>query len=121
MQKASAIKLPRVTKILFIVSAARVTGVRVVALSSTAVTVSWTPVTLPAAAEYHYTVHYTTVCGTVNISYPASSSSGVVSGLQEGLQYQFSVSVTFNVSGVIYTCIGRELNIAKTCIIHESV
>ena len=81
---------------------------RVVPLNSTAVTVSWTPVTLPAAAEYHYTVHYTTVCGTVNVSYPASVSTGVVSGLQEGLQYQFSVTVTFNVNGTSYS--GRESN-----------
>ena len=83
---------------------------RVVPLNSTAVTVSWTPVTLPAAAAaYHYTVHYTTVCGTVNVSYPGSASSGVVSGLQEGLQYQFSVTVTFNVNGTSYTYTGREL------------
>ena len=87
-----------------------------VALNSTAVTVSWTPVTLQAAAaEYHYTVHYTTVCGTVNVSYPASASSGVVSGLQEGQHYQFSVTVTFNVSGTIYTYNGRELNNSIAC------
>ena len=56
------------------------------ALNSTAVNVSWTPVTL-LDTEYHYTVHYITVCGIVNVSYPASASSGVVPGLQE-LQYQ---------------------------------
>ena len=42
---------------------ARVTGVIVVALNSTAVNVSWTPVTL-LDTEYHYTVHYTGVKGT---------------------------------------------------------
>ena len=42
---------------------ARVTGVIVVALNSTAVNVSWTPVTL-LETEYHYTVHYTAVEGT---------------------------------------------------------
>ena len=77
-----------------------------VALNSTAVTVSWTPVTLQET-EYNYTVHYTTVCGDVNASFLASASSGVVSRLQEGLQYQFSVTLTFNVNGVLYT--GREL------------
>ena len=84
-----------------------------VALNSTAVNVSWTPVTLPAAVEYHYTVHYTTVSqyGTTNNSYPASASSGVVSRLQEGQQYQFSVTLTFNVSGAIYTYAGRELKL----------
>ena len=89
-------------------SIAPVTGVRVVAVNSTAVTVSWTPVTVQDT-EYHYTVHYTTACGTVNVSLPASASSGVVSGLQEGQQYSFSVAVTFNVNGAIYTSTGREL------------
>ena len=96
---------------LCIPSAARVTGVTVVALNSTAVNVSWTPVALQAAVEYHYTVHYTTVYGTTNNSYPASASSGVVSRLQEGQQYQFSVTLTFNVSGAIYTYAGRELQL----------
>ena len=90
-------------------SVARVTGVTVVALNSTAVNVSWTPVTLQET-EYHYTVHYTTMCGTVNVSYPASASSGVVSGLQEGQQYQFRVTLTFNVNGTIDTYTGGELN-----------
>ena len=97
---------------LCIPSAARVTGVTVVALNSTAVNVSWTPVTLQETV-YHYTVHYTTVSqyGTTNNSYPASASSGVVSRLQEGQQYQFSVTLTFNVSGAIYTYAGRELKL----------
>ena len=77
-----------------------------VALNSTAVNVSWTPVTIQET-EYHYTVHYTAMCS-FRVTFPASASSGVVSGLQDGQQYQFSVTVTFNVSGEIYT--GRELN-----------
>ena len=36
------------------------------------------------------------------VTYPASASSGVVSGLQEGQQYQFSVSVSLTVSGQIF-------------------
>ena len=80
------------------------------ALNSTAVNVSWTPVTL-LDTQYHYTVHYTTVCGIVNVSFPSSASSqssGVVSGLQEGLKYQFSITVTLYVNHAMYT--GCEYN-----------
>ena len=71
-------------------------------LNSTSVMVSWTPVNLPLV--YHYTVYYTTVGG-VNgtVTFPDTVSSGVVSGLQGGQQYQFSVTVTLNVSGELYT------------------
>ena len=71
-------------------------------LNSTSVRVSWTPVNLTVA--YHYTVHYTTV-GEVNgtVTFPGDASSGVVSGLQRGQQYQFSVTVTLNISGELYT------------------
>ena len=86
---------------MYIIHSATVTGVSVVALSSTAVRVSWTPVNLPVVKRY--TVHYTTVGG-VNgtIIFPASASSGVVSGLQEGQQYQFSVTVTLNINGKLF-------------------
>ena len=47
----------------FIVSQARVTGVRVVALSNTAVNVSWTPVTIQET-DHIFTIHYTVVGGT---------------------------------------------------------
>ena len=78
------------------IHSATVSEVSAVALSSTAVSVSWTPVNLTVVD--HYTVHYTTVGG-VNgtITFPVSASSGVVSGLQEGQQYQFSVTVTLNI------------------------
>ena len=64
--------------------------------------VSWTPVNLTVV--YHYIVHYTTVGG-VNgtVTFPDTVSSGVVSGLQGGQQYQFSVTVTLNISGELYT------------------
>ena len=73
-------------------------------LSNTAVTIFWTPVNLNVYVVEHYTVHYTTVGG-VNgtLTFPASASSGVVSGLQEGRQYQFSVTVTLNVSGELFS------------------
>ena len=68
----------------------------------------WSPVNLPIAV-YNYTIHYTAVdmriresdSGTVVAM--AGSSSGVVSGLMTGEQYQFSVSVTVSGSGRTYT------------------
>ena len=81
---------------------ALVSEVSVDALSSTSVRVSWTPVNLTVVD--HYTVHYTTVGGVSGIvSFPATSSSGVVSGLQGGQEYWFSVTVTLNVSGELYS------------------
>ena len=70
--------------------------------SSTSVMVSWTPVNL--TVMYHYTVNYTTV-GEVSgtVIFPDTVSSGVVLGLQGGQQYQFSVTVTLNISGELYT------------------
>ena len=61
----------------------------------------------------HYLQSLTSDCDTsrcFNVSYPASASSGVVSGLQEGQQYQFRVTLTFNVNGTIDTYTGGELN-----------
>ena len=71
-------------------------------LNSTSVMVSWTLVNLTVV--YHYTVHYTTVGGVSGtVTFPNTVSSGVVSGLQGGQQYQFSVTVTLNISGELYT------------------
>ena len=71
-------------------------------LNNTAVTIFWTPVNLSVLE--HYTVHYTTVGG-VNgtLTFPVSASSGVVSGLQEGRQYQFSVTVALIVIGELFS------------------
>ena len=81
---------------------ALVSEVSVVPLNSTSVRVSWTPVNLTVVD--HYTVHYTTVGGiSGTVSFPATSSSGVVLGLQGGETYWFSVSVTLNVSGGLFT------------------
>ena len=74
------------------------------ALNSTAVNVSWTPVTL-LDTEYHYTVHYTTMCCSFNAIYPANASFAVLltSEMQERMQYQFSVTVTLNASEIFYS------------------
>ena len=68
-------------------------------INYTAVRVSWTPLNIPMVD--HYTVHYTNIaCGNMlSVPFPASASSGVVSGLQEGQQYQFSVSVSLLIGG----------------------
>ena len=49
----------------------------------------------------HYTVHYTNIAygNMLSVTFPASASSGEVSGLQEGQQYQFSVSVSLLIGG----------------------
>ena len=82
-------------------------------VNSTAVRVTWTRLNEPVVD--HYTVHYSRVNGGSGrrrrrqvdsertVTFPASASSGVVSGLQEGQQYQFSVSVTLIIGGQTYT------------------
>ena len=72
-------------------------------MNSTAVRVTWTPLN-ETVADY-YTVQYSRV----NVSdivgfaiFPASTSSGVVSGLQDGQWYQFRVSVSLIVNGQIF-------------------
>ena len=93
-----------------------VSDVSATPLNSTSVMVSWTPVNLTVV--HHYTVHYTTVGG-VNgmVTFPSTVSSGVVSGLQGGQQYQFSVTVTLNISGVFY--IGSHNNTQQPMITGE--
>ena len=69
--------------------------------------VTWTRLNEPVVD--HYTVHYSRVNGSNGrrrrqvdsgtVTFPGSASSGVVSGLQEGQQYQFSVSVSLLIGG----------------------
>ena len=79
-------------------------------MNSTAVTVTWISTSLNGSVVDHYTVHYSRLNGSGNfacssgtVTFPASASSGVVSGLQEGQQYQFSVSVSLLIDGQTYT------------------
>ena len=87
--------------------------------------VTWTPLNEPVD---HYTVHYSRVNG-VNgrrrrqvvsgtVTFPASVSSGVVSGLQEGQQYQFSVSVSLLIGGQVFTSVLGSIELAGT--IHDA-
>ena len=86
---------------------AQISIVSVDPVNSTAVSVTWISTSLNGSVVDHYTVHYSRLNGSDIISsetvtFPASASSGVVSGLQEGQQYQFSVSVSFTVNGLTY-------------------
>ena len=91
-----------------------VSNVSATPLNSTSVMVSWTPVKLTVV--YYYTVNYTTM-GVVNgtVTFPDTVTSGVVSGLLEGQQYQFSVTVTLNISGELYTGSQNTLQPMITC------
>ena len=81
--------------------------------------VTWTPLNPPVVD--HYTVHYSIVNGgsgrrrrqsnSGSVTFPASVSSGVVSGLLEEEQYQFHVTVTLSVGGVLHMSVpGSSLN-----------
>ena len=79
-----------------------------VALSSTSVNVTWIPLNEPVV-DLSYIVYYARVNisksrqrGPETATFPANASSGVVSGLQEGQQYNFSVSVTLIINGQTY-------------------
>ena len=94
------------------VHTASISVVSAVYVNSTSVRVTWTPLNLPVVD--HYTVHYSSIVNggsgrrrrqtdSGSVTFPASVSSGVVSGLLGGQQYQFSVSVTLSVGGHTYT------------------
>ena len=86
---------------------APISVVSAVYINSTSVRVTWTPLDLEVVD--HYTVHYSSIVNgrrlndSGSVTFPASVSSGVVSGLLGGQQYQFSVSVTLSVGGHTYT------------------
>ena len=87
---------------------AQISLVSVDPVNSTAVTVTWISTSLNGSVVDHYTVHYSRLNGSGIVSsgavtFPTSASSGVVSGLQEGQQYQFSVSVSLLIDGQTYT------------------
>ena len=84
---------------------APISVVSVVYINITSVRVTWTPLNLPVVD--YYTVNYSSIVSrrrqSDSATFPASVSSGVVSGLLGGQQYQFSVSVTLSVGGHTYT------------------
>ena len=54
------------------------------------------------------------VAGSEIVTFPANTSSGVVSGLQEGQQYRFSVSVSLLIGGQTYNGTPGEFKTAIT-------
>ena len=89
---------------MFILHSAFVSGVSAAPVNSTSVWVSWSPINLTVVD--HYIVHYvyaTVGDGSWSVMFPGNTTSGVVSGLQEGQQYLFSVTVTLNVKGQLYS------------------
>ena len=93
---------------------AQISIVSVDPVNSTAVSVTWISTSLNGSVVDHYTVHYSRLNGSGTATFPASASSGVVSGLQEGQQYQFSVSVSLLIDGQTYTSTPGEPFIAMT-------
>ena len=79
-------------------------------ISSTAVRAMWSEVESPYLD--HYTVYYypnpaqngngKKQANERMVEFPAGSSFGVIGGLDEELEYLFSLTVTFNISGTIF-------------------
>ena len=66
----------------------------------------WQPILSPEVK--HYTVYYISISKQKresdmgNKTFPAGTSEGVIRGLQENLDYLFSLSVTYEINGVEY-------------------
>ena len=63
----------------------------------------WQPVIGPEVKRY--TVYYVSTKRQFdmgNRTFPAGSSEGVIGGLQDNLNYLFSLSVTYEINGVDY-------------------
>ena len=61
------------------------------------------------------------VAGSEIVTFPVSASSGVVSGLQEGQQYQFSISVSLLIGGQTYNGTPGEFKTTSTGTVMECV
>ena len=90
-----------ITRILFFI--ARVSGFNITKISNTAVLAMWQPIT--AQEVKYYTVYYISTkrqSDMSNKTFPAGSSEGVIGGLQDNLNYLFSLSVTFEINEIDY-------------------
>ena len=91
---------------LIISSIATVSGFNITKISNTAVLAMWQPITAPEVK--HYTVYYISTSKRKRQSdmgkktFPACSNEGVIGGLQDNLNYLFSLSVTYEINGVDY-------------------
>ena len=93
--------------ITFILSSiAIVSGFNIIKINNTAVLAMWQPITAPEVK--HYTVYYISTSkhkrqfDMDNKTFPAGSNEGVIRGLQDNLNYLFSLSVTYEINGVIF-------------------
>ena len=90
-----------ITCILFFI--ARVSGFNITKISNTAVLAMWQPIT--AQEVKYYTVYYISTkrqSDMSNKTFPAGSTEGVIGGLQDNLDYLFSLSVTFEINEIDY-------------------
>ena len=81
---------------------AAVQGVKVAALTDTAVTVSWNALNITDFLDFsidHYTVLYSQQDETLNVQFPSNSTSGVIAGLDSTATYQFQVFANVTVDG----------------------
>ena len=87
-------------------SIAIVSGFNITKISNTAVLAMWQPITAPEVK--HYTVYYISTSKHKRQSdmgkktFTAGSNEGVIGGLQDNLNYLFSLSVTYEINGVDY-------------------
>ena len=87
--------------ILFLI--AMVSGFSIIKLNGTAVYAMWQPVITPEIK--HYTIYYISTKRQFdmgNRTFPAGRNKGVIGGLQDNLNYLFSLSVTYEINGVDY-------------------
>ena len=96
-----------VFSITYIISSiATVSGFKIIKINDTAVLAMWQPITAPEVK--HYTVYYISTSKRKRQSdmgkktFPAGSNEGVIGGLQDNLNYLFSLSVTYEINGVDY-------------------
>ena len=78
-------------------------GFSITKLNGTAVYAMWQPVIAPEIK--HYTVYYISTKRQFDIgnsTFPAGSSEGVIGGLQDNLEYLFSLFVTYEINGIDY-------------------
>ena len=96
-----------VFSIMYILSSiATVSGFNVTKINDTAVLAMWQPITAPEVK--HYTVYYISTSKRKRQSdmgkktFPAGNNEAVIGGLQDNLNYLFSLSVTYEINGVNY-------------------
>ena len=84
---------------------ARVSDFNLTKISKTAVLAMWQSITAPEVK--HYTLYYISTkhkgqSDMGNKTFPTGSSRGIIRGLQDNLNYLFSLSVTYKINGIDY-------------------